>query len=94
MKLKILKLPKLWALMFFISLIYIKEINYLYFDSTQSADFGKYFSYFEYFFGLNDSSLREHGTFYYYLHSLNFSRYSINLKSENFTIYLIKAFKK
>ena len=78
MKLKILKLPKLWALVFFISLIYIKEINYLYFDSTQSADFGKYFSYFEYFFRLNDSSLREHGTSYYYLHSLNFSRYSIN----------------
>ena len=94
MKLKILKLPKLWALMFFISLIYIKEINYLYFDSTQSADFGKYFSYFEYFFGLNDSSLREHGTFYYYLHSLNFSRYSINLKSENFYYLLNKSIQE
>jgi len=94
MKLKILKLPNLWALMFFISLIYIKEINYLYFDSTQSADFGKYFSYFEYFFGLKDSSLREHGTFYYYLHSLNFSRYSINLNSENFYYLLNKSIQE
>ena len=94
MKLKILKLPNLWALMFFISLIYIKEINYLYYDSTQSADFGKYFSYFEYFFGLNDSSLREHGTFYYYLHSLNFSRYSINLMSENFYYLLNKSIQE
>ena len=94
MKLKILKLPNLWALMFFISLFYIKEINYLYYDSTQSADFGKYFSYFEYFFGLKESSLREHGTFYYYLHSLNFSRYSINLMSENFYYLLNKSIQE
>lgn len=94
MKLKILKLHNLWALMFFISLFYIKELNYLYFDSTQSADFGKYFSYFEYFFGLKDSSLREQGTFYYYLHSLNFTRYSINLNSENFYYLLNKSIQE
>ncbi len=88
---RVLRISNIWKIFFFISLFYVKEINYIYFDSTQSADFGKYFSYFEYFFGVSDTSLREHGTFYYYLHSLNFSRYSINLSGENFYYLLNKS---
>ena len=64
---KIFNFTNIWFLIFLVSLLYIKELNYLYFDSTQSADFGKYFSYFEYYFNVANETFREQGTFYYYL---------------------------
>ena len=91
---KLLKVSNIWVLIFLASLLYVKEINYIYFDSTQSADFGKYFSYFEYFFGIKETSYREHGTFFYYLHSLNFSRYSLDISGENFYYLLNKSIQE
>ena len=91
---KLLKVSNIWVLIFLASLLYVKEINYIYFDSTQSADFGKYFSYFEYFFGIKETSYREHGTFFYYLHSLNFSRYSLDINGENFYYLLNKSIQE
>lgn len=91
---KLLKVSNIWIVIFLASLLYVKEINYIYFDSTQSADFGKYFSYFEYFFGINETSYREHGTFFYYLHSLNFSRYSLDISAENFYYLLNKSIQE
>jgi hypothetical protein len=91
---KLLKVSNIWVVIFLASLLYVKEINYIYFDSTQSADFGKYFSYFEYFFGINETSYREHGTFFYYLHSLNFSRYSLDISGENFYYLLNKSIQE
>ena len=43
---------------------YSKELLFLFFDSTQSADFNKYFVYFEYFFQNSSETGREHGTFF------------------------------
>lgn len=91
---KLLKVSNIWVLIFLASLLYVKEINYIYFDSTQSADFGKYFSYFEYFFGIKETSYREHGTLFYYLHSLNFSRYSLDISGENFYYLLNKSIQE
>lgn len=88
---KVFTFSNLWILLFLTSLIYIKELNYLYFDSSQGIDFGKYFSYFEYYFNLSDETYREQGTFYYFLHSLNFAKYSEVLNSSNFYFLLSKS---
>ena len=88
---KIFNFTNIWFLIFLVSLLYIKELNYLYFDSTQSADFGKYFSYFEYYFNVANETFREQGTFYYYLHSLNFYRYGGVLNESNFFFLLSKS---
>ena len=52
------------------SLIWIKELNYLFYDINQSPDFDKYFVYLEHFFN-NEPTYREHGLLYYYLQSLH-----------------------
>lgn len=80
-----------WLLFFLLSLFYIKEMNYLYFDSSQSADFGKYFSYFEYYFHISEETFREQGSFYYFIHSINFYRYADVLNDRNFYILLSKS---
>ena len=69
----------------------MKEVNYLFFDSTQSADFGKYFSYFEYFASVVPETGREQGTFYYYLHSLHLYSYSEYFTVNNFFYFLNKS---
>ena len=69
----------------------MKEVTYLFFDSTQSADFGKYFSYFEYFASVVPETGREQGTFYYYLHSLHLYSYSEYFTVNNFFYFLNKS---
>jgi hypothetical protein len=69
----------------------MKEVTYLFFDSTQSADFGKYFSYFEYFASVVPETGREQGTFFYYLHSLHLYSYSEYFTDNNFFYFLNKS---
>ena len=64
-------------LLFFASLIWIKELNYLFYDINQSPDFDKYFVYLEHFFN-NASTNREHGLLYYYLQSLHLNFFFSN----------------
>lgn len=54
----------------FISLFWLKEINYLFYDINQSPDFNKYIIYLEHFFS-NVPTNREHGLLYYYLQALH-----------------------
>ena len=74
-------------LLFFASLIWIKELNYLFYDINQSPDFDKYFVYLEHFFN-NASTNREHGLLYYYLHSLH-----LNFFFSNHTDYALAIHK-
>ena len=81
-------------LLFLISLFYSKELLFLFFDSTQSADFNKYFVYFEYFFQNSSETGREHGTFFYYIHSLSLSRFIDDINQSNFFYLLNKSIQE
>ena len=65
---------KLYVVLFFLSLIWLKEINYLFYDINQSPDFKKYLVYFEHFFSNNPTN-HEHGLSYYYLQSLHLNTF-------------------
>jgi len=54
------------------SLVWFKEINFLFYDSTESPDFAEYFVYFDHFANTEFKTAREHGLMYYYLQYLNF----------------------
>ena len=83
-----------YYLLFIISLFYSKELLFLFFDSTQSADFNKYFVYFEYFFQTTSETGREHGTFFYYIHSLSLSRFIEYINQNNFFYLLNKSIQQ
>ena len=68
---------KLIYLFFLLSLIWLKELNYLFYDINQSPDFNKYFVYFEHFFSNNPTN-HEHGLSYYYLQSLHLNIFFSN----------------
>jgi len=61
---------KILLLFFLFSLLWLKEVNYLFYDINDSPDFSKYFVYFEYFFSNSYTGL-EHGLLYYYLHAIH-----------------------
>lgn len=58
--------------LFLISLLWLKQTNFLFYDSTQSPDFAEYFVYFEHFANSEFKTLREHGLMYYYIHYINY----------------------
>jgi hypothetical protein len=68
---------KLLYTFIFLSLIWLKEINYLFYDINESPDFYNYFVYFEHFFSNSPTNL-EHGLSYYYLQSLHLNTFFYN----------------
>lgn len=85
---------------FLVTLVGSFEINYLFYDVSESPDFNKYSGYFDYFFQIQETTEREQGLLYYYLQSLNLKLfYSQYLFSEiilhksilfvNFLIYIV-----
>ena len=54
------------------SLAWVKEINYLFYETLESPDFEKYSIYLQHFF-VEEQTGKEHGLMYYYLQSLNYS---------------------
>ena len=68
---------KLFFILLFLTLIWLKEINYLFYDINESPDFKKYFVYFEHFFTDNPTN-HEHGLSYYYLQSLHLNTFFSN----------------
>lgn len=70
----------------FVSLFWLKEINYLFYNIAESPDFQKYFVYFEHFF-TNKATNHEHGLLYYYLHSLHLSTFFENDTSLEFALH-------
>ena len=56
---------------FLVTLVGSFEINYLFYDVSESPDFNKYSGYFDYFFQIQETTEREQGLLYYYLQSLN-----------------------
>ena len=77
---------KVLLLFFLLSLLWLKEINYLFYDINESPDFKKYFVYFEHFFS-NSFTGQEHGLLYYYLHSLHLHTFFQNQSSLDLAIH-------
>ena len=73
-------------LLFLISLLWLKEINYLFYNINESPDFKKYFVYFDHFF-LNSYTGHEHGLLYYYLHSIHLNTFFQNQPSLDLALH-------
>lgn len=85
----------LFLLIFYLfSIIYIKEIIFLFYNSTESPDFFKYFKFFEFIFGIVDDTQSEQGFFYYDFHSYYFYLRNFNFSSSNFFIFISKSIQE
>jgi hypothetical protein len=69
-----------------LSLTWLKEINYLFYETLESPDYQKYSIYLDHFFTGKQTG-KEHGIMYYYLHSLNYSVFFGDLNNFNFNIH-------
>ena len=56
---------------FVLSVFYMKQINFFFYNSTDSPDFSRYFQYIDYFSNIATITGSEQGLFYYYLHYIN-----------------------
>lgn len=61
-----------YFLVFLTSLIWVNEITYLFYNTTQSPDFSEYKVYFDFFLNPTKNTGREHGLGYYYIHYINY----------------------
>ena len=77
---------KLFFIIFFVSLVWLKELNYLFYDINASPDFKKYFVYFEHFFSNNPTNL-EQGLLYYYLNSIHLNTFFKNQPNLEFALH-------
>ena len=66
---KLNKLTILLSSIFLFFIYLVKELNFLFYNSLDSPDFDTYSVYFEYLFNNINSTGREQGLFYYYLHT-------------------------
>ncbi len=86
---KIIKKDKLLTFNFiilFLSVLLVKELNLLFYNTLDSPDFNKYIVYLEHFFN-GQTTNKEHGLMYYYLHSLNYSIFYSDLNNFGFFIH-------
>jgi hypothetical protein len=66
--------------------VWLKEINYLFYETLESPDYEKYSIYLDHFF-TGEQTGKEHGLMYYYLHSINYSIFFADLNNYNFNIH-------
>ena len=85
------KATTLLTTMLFLSLFWLKEINFLFYDTLESPDIDKYEVYLEHFFN-NIVTNKEHGLMYYYLQSLNYSIFYSEFN--NFELYIHKSIQQ
>ena len=69
-----------------VSILVIKELNLLFYNTLDSPDFNKYIVYLQHFFDGKITN-KEHGLMYYYLHSLNYSIFYSDLNNFEFFIH-------
>lgn len=85
------KLESLYFLILLFSILWLKEINYLFYNTLESPDINKYFIYFDHFFN-NQTTNKEHGLMYYYLQSLNYSIFYSDF--QNFDLFIHKSIQQ
>ncbi len=69
-----------------LSLVWLKEINFLFYNTQESPDFSKYFIYVEHFFN-GEKTYKDHGLMYYYLQSINYSVFYGDFANEDLFIH-------
>ena len=69
-----------------VSILVIKELNLLFYNTLDSPDFNKYIVYLQHFFD-GQITNKEHGLMYYYVHSLNYSIFYSDLNNFEFFIH-------
>ena len=74
-----------------LSTIWLKEINFLFYETLESPDIDKYIVYLEHFFN-SKATNKEHGLMYYYLQSLNYS--FLYSEFNNFDLYIHKSIQQ
>ena len=80
------KIASLNFIILLFSIFWLKEVNYLFYNTFDSPDLNKYIIYFDHFFN-NQITNKEHGLMYYYLHSLNYSFFYSDLNNFQFFIH-------
>ncbi len=80
-----------FLLIFIFSSIYMKEILFLFYNSTYSPDYFKYGDYIDYFFGYRESTGRDQGILYYYLHSQYLYLFKDLITENNLPIYISRT---
>ena len=85
------KSTTLLATILLLCLFWLKELNFLFYDTLESPDIYKYIVYLEHFFN-NEVTNKEHGLMYYYLQSLNYSFFYSEFN--NFELYIHKSIQQ
>ena len=60
------------TIIYLLSLIFVKEMNFLFYNTSDSPDFSRYFRYLEYNVGIIDYTDSEQGFSYYDIQSIYF----------------------
>mgnify|MGYP001441671903 FL=1 len=76
------------------SLLFVKEMNFLFYNTTDSPDFNRYFKYLEYNVGITDYTDSEQGFAYYDIQSLYFYLKNYEITSNNFFVFLGKSIQE
>ena len=85
------KFESFYFLILLFSILWLKEISYLFYNTLESPDINKYFIYFDHFFN-NQTTNKEHGLMYYYLQSLNYSLFYSDF--QNFDLFIHKSIQQ
>ena len=85
------KSTTLLATILLLCLFWLKELNFLFYDTLESPDIYKYIVYLDHFFN-NEVTNKEHGLMYYYLQSLNYSIFYSEFN--NFELYIHKSIQQ
>jgi len=97
MLLSYLKENKLYifsVIIYIFSLLFVKEMNFLFYNTTDSPDFNRYFRYLEYNVGIIDYTDSEQGFAYYDIQSLYFYLKNYEITSNNFFVFLGKSIQE
>ena len=88
------KLYIFFATIYIFSLLFVKEMNFLFYNTTDSPDFNRYFRYLEYNVGIIDYTDSEQGFAYYDIQSLYFYLKNYEITSNNFFVFLGKSIQE
>ena len=81
------KLYIFFVTIYIFSLLFVKEMNFLFYNTTDSPDFNRYFRYLEYNVGIIDYTDSEQGFAYYDIQSIYFYLKNYDLNSINFFVF-------
>ena len=82
------------TIFYFFSLFFVKEMNFLFYNTTDSPDFSRYFKYLESNAGIIKYTDNEQGFAYYDIQSLYFYLRNYDITSNNFFVFMGKSIQE